>query len=100
MATYDCVFLDLAKAFDSVPHHGIVKALSEAGAAGSLLDWFSHYLTNRSQFVVVQGSSSNAVGVTSGVPLGPLLSILAFDVIFWLPISPESLLTGYADEVT
>ena len=66
--------------------------------------WFRDYLTDRSQSVALQGSSSPSCRVTSGVPqgsiLGPLLFILFFDGIFHLPLSPESNLSGYADDIT
>lgn len=98
-----CVFLDLAKAFDSVSHSRVLAALSEADVAGSLLCWFRSYLTNRRQFVAIQGFSSDPAAVTSGVPqgsiLGPLLFILTFNDIFNLNLSSNSLLTGYADDV-
>ena len=99
-----CIFLDLAKAFDSVPHHGIMDALTEAGVSDPLLGWFRDYLTSRSQFVVLEGSASPPCAVTSGVPqgtiLGPLHFILAFDGIFHLPLSSESNMSGFADDVT
>ena len=99
-----CVFLDLAKAFDSVPHHNIIMALSSLGVVNQPLAWFKDYLSDRSQFVVVQGSSSPLSSVTSGVPqgsiLGPLLFIVAFDGIFHLPLSNNSSLIGYADDLT
>ena len=99
-----CVFLDLAKAFDSVPHHGVISALSAAGVTNPLLGWFSDYLSNRRQFVALDGSTSFTCKVTSGVPqgsiLGPLLFILTFDGIFRLPLSPGSNLSGYADDAT
>ena len=69
----------------------------------SPLAWFKDYLTDRSQYAVVQGSSSSLSRVTSGVPqgciLGPLLFIIAFDEIFRLPLSDGSYLMGYADDV-
>ena len=67
-----CVFLDLAKAFDTVSHSCIIQAHSKAEITGSLLTWFHSYLSDRHQF------SSCPVNVTSGVPrevLGPLLFI-------------------------
>ena len=99
-----CLFLDIAKAFDSLPHSMIIDALSNVGIAGSLLNWFVDYLSSRSQFVAIHGFSSPLRHVTSGVPqgsiLGPLLFIVAFDGIFHLSLSSDSNMTGYADDVT
>ena len=96
-----CVFLDLAKAFDLVSHQGVIDALADSG---SLLVWFCDCLTERSQRVVLQGSSSHSITVPSGVPqgsiLGPLLFILTFNGIFNLALSSGSGLMGYADDVT
>ena len=50
-----CVFLDVAKAFDSVPHDRVIAALSSTGVSGKLLDWFCSYFSNRHQFVAIQG---------------------------------------------
>ncbi len=80
------VFLDLAKAFDTIQHDRVLSTLTSAGVSGPLPTWFTSYLSRRQQFVVVQGSSSTPTAVTSGVPqgsiLGPLLFLLAFDGIF------------------
>jgi len=35
------VFFDLSKAFDSVPHLGIFRALTQVGVTGSLRTWFA-----------------------------------------------------------
>ena len=53
-----CVFLDLAKAFDSLPHLLDLESLARVGVGGSLYDWFADYLTGRSQRVVLEGHSS------------------------------------------
>ncbi len=98
-----CVFFDLSKAFDSLPHSLILKSLVRVGVRGTLLQWFSNYLSDRRQFVALQGSSSSSAEVTSGVPqgsiLGPLLFILAVDPLTSLSISNSSILRLYADDI-
>ena len=98
-----CVFLDLSKAFDSLPHDLIVNSLLRVGVCGILHSCFVSCLTNRKQRVVLDGFSSDTVKVTSAVPqgssLGPLLFILAVDTINRLPISSNSSLSMCADDL-
>ena len=61
------VFLDLQKAFDSVPHLLVVK---NSGLYPILLKWICSYLTDRSQRVVVDGVASSEVHAVSSVPQG------------------------------
>jgi hypothetical protein len=49
----DVIFLDLAKAFDSVPHERLILKLRSYGIEGSLLSWFRHFITGRKQRVVI-----------------------------------------------
>ena len=97
------VFFDLRKAFDSVPHHLITKSLSSFGISGSLLAWFTDYLAGRQQRVVLDGFSSSLSPVTSGVPqgsiLGPLLFITFMDSLNQLPLTSNSRLILYADDI-
>ena len=42
-----CVFFDVKKAFDSVPHSKIISSLSSIGVNGPLLEWLQDYLSGR-----------------------------------------------------
>ena len=72
----DVIFLDFEKAFDSVPHDRL--KLDQYGISGELLTWFSNFLTNRYQRVVLEGCHSDLVLVRSGVPQGSILGPLLF----------------------
>ena len=54
------VFCDIQKAFDRVWHKGLIKKLCGYGIRDQLLNWFSNYLSGRSQCVVVQGSQTQS----------------------------------------
>ena len=96
------LFLDLAKAFDSVPHHHLLFQLDLLGIRGRLLDWFRVFFTCRRQRVLVNGQKSDWIRVRSGVPqgsvLGPLLFILYIDSLHH-SVS-HSTLKIFADDVT
>ena len=72
------VFRDINKVLDRVLHQCILLKLRAAGVTGKLLSWFSSYLCNRRQKVVLLGASSNWNFIFAGVPLGSLLGPLLF----------------------
>jgi len=63
----DVLYLDLKKAFDSVPHTRLLKKLDAYGFRGKLLDWIKSFLTGWKQQVCVNGSYSG----WNDVLLGP-----------------------------
>ena len=74
------VFLDFAKAFDTVDHNILLTKLDYYGIRGIALDWLHSYLKDRTQRVVVGGEFSDSLNITYGVPqgsvLGPLLCLI------------------------
>ena len=75
------VFFDVQKAFDSVPHIPLLEKLANISIDPHILKWVENYLTNRRQFVAVEGSCSPALQVLSGVPRGSVLGPLLFITI-------------------
>ena len=70
--------INFSAAFDRVNHQGIFYKLSSLGIGGSVLSVLTQFLSNRSQYVLVDGCRSKLVNVVSGVPQGSLLGPLLF----------------------
>ena len=72
------IFIDFAKAFDTVPHHILIQKLEHYGIRGSVLNWFSNYLTHRFQSTSYENYSSSPKEIRMGVPQGSVLGPLLF----------------------
>ncbi|CCD20346.1 reverse transcriptase (RNA-dependent DNA polymerase) [Trypanosoma vivax Y486] len=77
------VFIDYARAFDSVDHGCIVKELLSSGAEKHLVGWIAGFLKGRTAKVRVSNVLSEDISPTCGVPqgsvVGPLLFIVTVD---------------------
>ena len=74
----DIAVLDFSKAFDTVPHDGLLSKLKHYGIDDKIWLWISNFLKQRKQRVVVDGIQSDLVTVDSGVPQGTVLGPILF----------------------
>jgi len=97
--TVNCIYMDFKKAFDTVPHHRLLKKVESFGIKGPILKWIKDFLSGRCQHVVINGEKSQAEKVTSGIPQGSVLGPLLF-VLFIndLPDNIKSQVFMFADD--
>ena len=76
----DVVYVDLAKAFDSVCHSKLIYKLRKLGFGGNLLHWLKIFLTDRKHYVKVDDTISSESCVESGIPQGTILGPLLFNL--------------------
>ena len=72
------VFVDLQKAFDTVDHNILLAKLENYGIRGVANDWSKSYLSERKQFVSINGFNSNHTMLKHGVPQGSVLRPVLF----------------------
>ena len=72
------VFVDFQKAFDTVNHNILLKKLEHYGIRGIVNNLFKSYLTNRQQYVTINGSESSMKYIHHGIPQGSVLGPLLF----------------------
>ena len=70
--------MDFSKAFDTVNHDILLTKLEFYGIHGIVKDWFTSYLSNRTQFVSLGNTQSDKVNISCGVPQGSVLGPLLF----------------------
>lgn len=72
------VFLDLAKAFDTVSHRALINRMYNVGIRGPALRILENYLLNRTQYTKVANKISDPCNITIGVPQGTVLGPILF----------------------
>lgn len=97
-----CVFIDLKKAFDTVPHELLLGKLMNYGIRGNANKIIQQYLKNRKQFVHLSNTCSdkiinnNAFSIPQGCNLGPFCFIVYINDIFELRLNGTLIL--FADD--
>ena len=95
------VFLDIQGAFDNVGAEAIRKGMEDKELPSPLIEWYCHYVGNRSMTVTYNGLTETRY-LVGGTPQGGVLSPVVWNLVF------ESLLsslgettvtpTGFADD--
>ncbi len=96
------IFLDFSKAFDTLNHKILLDKFEHYGINEISLWLIESYLTNRKQYVEIDGSNSDMLSLTTGVPQGSILGALLF-IIYINDIAQASKLFDfiiYADDTT
>lgn len=62
------IFIDFAKAFDTVNHKILIHKMHHYGIRGPIFSWFKDYLTDGIQYTVINGEKSPITTVNIGVP--------------------------------
>ncbi len=87
--TVELVYLDFAKAFDSVNHRFLLAKLKSSGIDGAALNWIKSYVSNRSYQVQINGVLSDEAPCPSGVPKGS--AICPFIFLLYIHDPPTAL---------
>ena len=90
-----CVFFDIRKAFDSVPHVALLNKLYKLQTPSVIFHWLISYVSSRFQRVIVNASWLPVKGSI----LGPLLFLLYTNDISKIPLSSGSKLYLFADDM-
>ena len=95
----DILYLDYAKAFDTVPHQRLLNQVESFGITGKTLQWIRSFLSNRKQKVRTNGVESSWSSVMSGIPQGSIMGPILFTLfVNDLPQSISSIISMFADD--
>ena len=96
----DIIYIDLAKAFDKVPHDLLLRKLLQVSINPFIVKWISNYLSNRNQRVIINGKESSLLPVPSGVLQGSIIGPTLFLIYLndFLEGNLQNSLSAFADD--
>ena len=78
--TFDVIYTDFGKAFDSVAHERLLLQLNSIDIKSTLLKWMRSFLCGRTQCINVEGTMSEWKKVLCGIPQGSVVCPILFVV--------------------
>ena len=96
------LYLDFARAFDSVNYRLLLAKLHDMGISLMLIRWIKGYLSNRRMCTKMNGHTSTVLPLLSGVPqgsiVGPILFLCYINDIVKVAYDCEIQISLYADD--
>jgi len=96
------IYTDFEKAFDKVPHQGLISKLEAYNLNSALLLWIQDFLCNRKQRIIVNGTYSQWYrvenGISQGSILGPLLFLIYINDLPNITQNADTRIYLYADD--
>jgi hypothetical protein len=95
------ISFDMSRAFETVPHHLLMKRLASLDYPSGLIRWVASYLLDRSQRVKLYDHYGKWKPTTSSVPQGSCLGPFLFSIFMesLKPTHQDSLLCKFADDI-
>lgn len=96
------IFLDLAKAFDTIPHDKLLQKLYNYGIRGVVHDLFASYLHKRLHYIKINNVKSESRHIQCGIPQGTILAPILFSIYVndLLYLTTDAKIVTYADDTT
>ena len=93
------VLIDFITAFNTISHDTLIRFLHKMGFSRDFLSWSLNYLSNRKQYVQIDGQQSKPMKIYFGVPQGSILGPLFFNLyVNGLQENLDSQSIQYADD--